>query len=84
MRYFLITYMRKPGGQIDEVAAVSRNIKQKDLQTCNVIMDFKERKVVKCVVDGNRVDTDWEKLTEYYKKVYPNVISQIEKEVDGK
>ena len=76
--------MRKPGGQIDEVAAVSRNIKQKDLQTCNVIMDFKERKVVKCVVDGNRVDTDWEKLTEYYKKVYPNVISQIEKEVDGK
>jgi hypothetical protein len=76
--------MRKPGGQIDEVAAVSRNVKQKDLQTCNIIMDFKERKVVKCVVDGNRVDTNWEKLSEYYKQVYPNVISQIEKEVDGK
>jgi hypothetical protein len=79
MRYFLITYYRKPNGQIDESAEVSKNIKVKDIQMCNVILDFKERKVEKCVIEGNRVDTDWGRLHAYYKEVYPNIIEQLEK-----
>lgn len=79
MRYFLITYLRKPNGQIDEQAQVARNLKMKDHQTCNVILDFKEKKVEKCIVEGNRIDTDWEKMYDYYKKAYPNVIEQMEK-----
>ena len=80
MRYLLITFMRKPGGQIDESVAVSKNIKKADLQTCNVIIDYAKKKVDKCVIEGKVVDTDFEKMNEYYKKVYTNLIEQLEKE----
>jgi hypothetical protein len=33
MRYLLITFVRKPGGQIDELVAVGKRIKPADLQT---------------------------------------------------
>ena len=68
MRYLLITFMRKPGGQIDELVAVSKNIKKADLQTCNVIIDYGTKKVEKCIIEGKKVDTDFEKMNEYYKQ----------------
>ena len=80
MRYLLITFMRKPGGQIDEAVAVSKKIKPADLQTCNVIIDYADKKVMKCVVEGKVVDTDFERMDAYYKQVYPNLITQLEKE----
>ena len=45
MRYFLITFMRKPGGQIDEQVTVAKKVKPSDLQTCNVILDYAKKKV---------------------------------------
>jgi hypothetical protein len=72
--------MRKPGGQIDEQVAVGKKVKQADLQTCNVIVDYAEKKVIKCVVEGKVVDTDFERMDAYYKQVYPNLIGQLEKE----
>lgn len=80
MRYLLITFMRKPGGQIDEMVAVSKRIKPADIQTCNVIVDYAEKKVEKCVIEGKNVDTDFERMDAYYREVYPNLISQLEKE----
>jgi len=80
MRYLLITFMRRPGGQIDESVAVSKNIKKADLQTCNVIIDYAKKKVEKCVIEGKIVDTDFDKMNEYYKKIYTNLIEQLEKE----
>lgn len=80
MRYLLLTFFRKPGGQIDEQVTMSRRIKQADLQTCNVILDYAEKKVVKCVIEGKRLDTDWDRMNEYYKKIYPKLIGQLEKE----
>jgi len=50
MRYLLLTYYKKPTGQIDEITAVSRNLKKRDIQTCSVILDFKTLSVVKCAV----------------------------------
>lgn len=79
MRYLLITFFRKPGGQIDEQVTVSKRVKPSDSQTCNVILDFQERKIVKCVIEGKVVPSDWNKMSEYYKKVYPNLIDQLEK-----
>ncbi len=79
MRYLLITYYRKPGGQIDEQVEVSRNLKPKDLQTCNIIMDFKEQKVEKCVIEGQTLTKEWQQLRDYYAKVYPDVVDKIEK-----
>jgi hypothetical protein len=72
--------MRRPGGQIDESVAVSKNIKKADLQTCNVIIDYAKKKVEKCVIEGKVVDTDFDKMNEYYKKIYTNLIEQLEKE----
>jgi hypothetical protein len=80
MRYLLITFVRKPGGQIDELVAVGKRVKPADLQTCNVIIDYADKKVIKCVVEGKVVDTDFERMDTYYKQVYPNLIAQLEKE----
>ena len=80
MRFLLITFVRKPGGQIDEQIAVSKRIKPADLQTCNVILDYANKKVEKCVIEGKRLDTDWDKMHDYYKQVYPSLIAQLEKE----
>ena len=80
MRYLLITFMRKPGGQIDEAVAVSKKIKPADLQTCNVIIDYAAKKVEKCVIEGKVVDTDFDRMDTYYKQVYPNLIAQLERE----
>lgn len=80
MRYLLITFMRKPGGQIDEQMTVAKKVKQSDIQTCNVILDYAKKKVEKCVIEGKVVDTDWDKMHTYYSKVYPNIIAQLEKE----
>ena len=80
MRYLLITYMRKPGGQIDEQVSVSKKVKPTDQQMCNVILDYADKKVVKCVIEGKVVETDWERMHTYYQKIYPNLIEQLEKE----
>jgi hypothetical protein len=47
MRYAFYTYYKKPNGQIDEVMEVANRVKKTDLQTANVILDFRDQKVVK-------------------------------------
>ncbi len=49
---------------------------------CNVILDFANKKVEKCVIEGKVVDMDWDKVNQYYKKIYPAIIAQLEKEAD--
>lgn len=78
MRYFLITFKKKVGGQIDEEASVVKNLRSSDIQTCNIILDFKERNVDRCMIEGKVMDTDWNTITEYYKKVYPAIIQNLE------
>ena len=47
MRYLLIQYVRKPGGQIDEQVTVSKRVKVSDIQMMNVIMDYGKKKIDK-------------------------------------
>lgn len=82
MRYLLITFLRKPNGQIDEQVAVSKRIKTTDLQMCNVILDYAKKKIEKCVIEGRTVDSDWDKMNEYYKRIYPSLVGQLEKEAE--
>lgn len=77
MRYLLLTYYRKPNGQIDEITAVSRNLKKRDLQTCSVILDFKTLSVVKCSMDGTVVPRDWDRIVTYYHQHYANIIERL-------
>jgi len=79
MRYLLIVFVRKPNGQIDEQISISKRLRTSDLQTCNVILDYAKKKIQKCVIEGNTIDTGWEKLNEYYRKVYPTLVDQLEK-----
>ena len=77
MRYLLITYARKPGGQIDEQIGFTNTVKSADLQMCNVILDYYDEKVVKCVVEGKTVPTDWDRMHNYYHQIYPDIIDQL-------
>lgn len=79
MRYMLITFYRKPGGQIDEQVGFSKRIRKVDEQTCNVILDFKDKKVLKCTIDGKIMPTSFEKMHAYYKEIYPSLVEQLEK-----
>lgn len=79
MRYLLITYFRKPSGQIDEQVGFTKRLKTNDIQTCNVIMDYKSKKVEKCVIEGKSIERTFDQLNEYYREVYPSLIDQIEK-----
>lgn len=77
MRYLLITFLKKPDNRIDEQVEVSDKVKNRDLQTCNIIMDFKEKKIQKCVIDGKSLETDWDKSMAYYNQIYPEVIEEL-------
>ena len=79
MRYLMITFFRKPSGQIDEQVGFAKKVRPNDLQTCNVILDYHEKKVIKCVIEGKIVPTDFHRMHAYYKEVYPQLIDQLEK-----
>lgn len=79
MKYLFIQFLRKPNGQIDEQVSIGKKVKPTDTQICNVILNYAEKKVEKCVIEGKVIDTDWDKMNNYYKKIYPNLITQLEK-----
>ena len=80
MRYLLISFFRKVGGQIDEAVQVSKRVRTSDTMNANIIMDFAEKKVIKCVIEGKVHDTTFERMRDYYNKIYPQLIQQLEKE----
>ena len=77
MRYLILTYYQKANGQIDEVMAVAKNLKARDHQTANVILDFKTLAVVKCSMGGVQVPKDFHKIVEYYMQHYENIIKRL-------
>ena len=77
MRYLILTYYKKPTGQIDEVMAVAKNLKTRDHATANVILDFKELKVLKCSMGGTQVPRDFNRIVEYYMKHYESIITRL-------
>lgn len=77
MRYLILTYYKKATGQIDEVMAVSKNLKARDHQTANVILDFKTLSVVKCSMGGVNVPRDFNRIVEYYMQHYEATIKRL-------
>ena len=77
MRYLTITYMKKPNGQMDEILAVSRNIKTRDIQTCSVILDFKKLEVVKASMGSTTIPRDWDRIVQYYHQHYASTIERL-------
>ena len=77
MRYLLLTYYTKPTGKIDEVMTSARRLKRKDWQMTNVILDFKEQKVLLCSVAGLSANKDWDTIVSYYYKHYASTIERL-------
>jgi hypothetical protein len=77
MRYLLLTYYTKPSGQIDEVMTIANRIKRRDWQMTNVILDFKDQKVLLCSVAGLSAVKDWDTVVSYYYKHYAATIERL-------
>jgi len=77
MRYLLLTYYTKPNGKIDEAMTIATKIKTRDYQTVNVILDFKELKVVKAAMNNVTLPKDWDRIVSYYYQHYSATIERL-------
>ena len=77
MRYLILTYYHKANGQTDEAMAVAKNLKARDLQCANVILDFKELKVIKASMGGVIVPKNFDNLVQYYIQHYEAIITRL-------
>jgi hypothetical protein len=80
MRYLILTYYTQANGKIDEAMTVSNKIRTKDHQTANVILDFKELKVVKASMNNTSIPKDWDRIVSYYYPFYPAIMERLFKE----
>ena len=80
MRYFVITYIKKPNGQFDEQVEVTTRIRQRDLQCANVILDFKTMRVEKAMANGLAVERDWNRIHNFYLEHYRNTFERLHRE----
>jgi hypothetical protein len=77
MRYLLLTYYTKPSGKIDEVMTIAKRLKSRDWQMTNVILDFKEQRVLTCSVGGISATKDWDTVVSYYYQHYAATIERL-------
>ena len=77
MRYFVITYFQKATGEQDEVTAVTRSLKKRDIQCANVILDFKKCEVVKASMGGVNVPRNFDNIVNYYRQHYKSIIDRL-------
>jgi len=61
----LVSYMQKANGLWDELTDFKDNLKLKDIQNSTVVLDHKEKKVVK-----NRLNSEagYDDMLEFYKR----------------
>ena len=77
MRYLMLTYYTKSNGKIDESMVVATKVRTKDWQMANVILDFKELKVIKASVRGDAIPKDWDRIVGYYYPFYTNIMERL-------
>ena len=80
MRYFVITYLRKANGQIDEATEITKRVRPRDLRCANVIMDFKEMKIIKAMANNMVIPKDWNTIHDYYLQHYEHVFRRLHSE----
>lgn len=65
-RYMLVTYYLKPTGKWDEVTSFKNNLKPQHFQTTKVILDLRDKKIVK---NGLNPDATYDDMIEFYKRM---------------
>jgi hypothetical protein len=78
MRYLLITYIKKPDGQVDESTTITKSLKRKDLAMSSVILDFKDKKIIKATFGGTLAEKNWSRIRDFYYEFYPKYIDLLE------
>lgn len=82
-RYLTVRYMHKADGNIDEAVRVDNRLRDKDYTSANVILDFKEKKVLKSRLGGEVGSKDWDTVRGYYAEHYADLIKNLEKDSDS-
>lgn len=77
MRYMIVKYFRRPSGQMDESMTVATRVRDRELQTAAVIVDFQTRQVIKASFDGAVVPKDFDRIVGYYHQHYRDHIQQL-------
>jgi len=62
----IVTYYKKPTGKWDEITEFKNSLKSKHIQTAKVILDFKEKTVIK---NGLNPDANFDDMLEFYKRL---------------
>jgi hypothetical protein len=78
MRFLCITYIKTPSGQVDEATTLVKSLKRKDLASASVILDFKEKKIIKASFSGTLAEKNWDKIRDFYYEYYPKYIDLLE------
>jgi hypothetical protein len=72
-----LTYYKQATGKIDEVMSLLNKVKPKDLETANIILDFQDQVVLKCVIDGKSMPKEWDIIVAYYYKHYQATMERL-------
>ena len=80
MRYFVITYLKKANGQIDEATEITKRVRPRDLRCASVILDFADMTVIKATANGVTIPKDWNTIHDYYLQHYEHVFRRLHRE----
>jgi hypothetical protein len=64
-RYMIVSYFLKPTGKWDEITDFKNKVSTVHLTTAKVILDLKERKIVKNLINA---DASYSDMIEFYKR----------------
>jgi hypothetical protein len=73
----MLTYYTQANGKIDEAMTVANKIRRKDWQTANVILDFKEQKVLAARMYDTSILKDWDRIVGYYYPFYTKIMERL-------
>lgn len=77
MQYLIIKYIKTPDGKFNEQALVETKLRAKDYDTAAVILDYKNKKVLKAVIDNKVLPRNFERFDQYYKEFFPDVVGSL-------
>jgi len=79
MRYFIVTYIKKADGRMDEQIEVSAKLTNRYIRSANVILDFKTQSVEKARLE-QPIERNWFVIKGYYQQIYGDIITTLERE----
>ena len=77
MRYLVVTYAQQANGKYNENVKIDDRIRNRDQNYASVILDYQERKVVKCRLDAS-VERNFDNISNFYKQHYAQAIEGLE------